>query len=337
MTPPLRLSRRRALVLASLLLGSLCLVSLLLGAGDSGPADSLLALLGGADDETRFVVHVLRLSRMELALLVGGALGAAGMLLQSVTRNPLAEPGLLGVSAGSAFAVVLAISLGASIADHGLVVATLGALGGCLLVLAVSHLRGVGEDPVRLVLAGVAFSGLLNALSSMILLWDQRTADEVRFWVVGSLAGRPVETLSWTLPGLIVGLLLSLPLIRPLAAMALGERVATGLGHHPLLVRMWTLLAVAVLVGTANAAAGPIAFLGLIVPYLVRRAVGFDIRQGFALCLLLGPCVMLSADILARLLVRPYELPVGVVTAFIGAPILIAVVRSHRLPTLQRR
>lgn len=333
---PARLPQPLALGLAALLLSLLCLASLLLGAGDAGPWASLLALFGGADEDTRFVVGVLRLARTELALLVGVALGAAGLLLQAVTRNPLAEPGLLGVSAGSAFAVTLAINLGATAAGLNLAVAVVGALGGCLLVLAVSRLRGVGDDPVRLVLAGVAFSGLLTALSSLVLLWDQRTADEVRFWVVGSLAGRPLDTLGWSLPGLLLGLLVALPLIRPLAALALGERVASGLGHHPQRVRLAALLAVALLVGTANAAAGPIAFLGLIVPYIARRLVGSDIRRGFALCLLLGPCVLLLADILARLLVRPYEMPVGVVTAFVGAPILIAVVRSHRLPTLQR-
>ena len=334
---PARLPQPLALGLAASLLLLLCLSSLLLGAGDAGPWASLQALFGGADEDTRFVVGVLRLARTELALLVGMALGAAGLLLQSVTRNPLAEPGLLGVSAGSAFAVTLAINLGATAAGLNLAVAVLGALGGCLLVLAVSRLRGVGDDPVRLVLAGVAFSGLLTALSSLVLLWDQRTADEVRFWVVGSLAGRPLDTLRWSLPGLLLGLLVALPLIRPLAALALGERVASGLGHHPQRVRLATLLAVALLVGTANAAAGPIAFLGLIVPFIARRLVGSDIRSCFGLCLLLGPCVLLLADIIARLLVRPYEMPVGVVTAFVGAPILIAVVRSHRLPTLQRQ
>lgn len=335
--PATRLTLPRALALTAALLVLLILASLLIGAGDAGPWQSLHALLGGADDDTRFVVHTLRAARTELALLVGIALGAAGLLLQAVTRNPLAEPGLLGVSAGSSFAVVLAINLGATAGGLSLAVASLGALGGCLLVLLVSRLRGIGADPVRLVLAGVAFSGLLTALSSLMLLWDQRTADEVRFWVVGSLAGRPLETLRGCLPGLGLGLLLSLPLIRPLAALALGERVAAGLGHRPQLVRVGTLLAVALLVGTANAAAGPIAFLGLIVPYIARRLIGSDIRRGFVMCLLLGPCVLLLADIIARLLVRPYELPVGVVTAFVGAPILIAVVRSQRLPTLQSR
>ncbi|WP_415822049.1 FecCD family ABC transporter permease [Bordetella tumbae] len=324
----------KALGVSALCLLLLCLLSLLVGAGDVGPADSLRALLGGGTDNARFTVLQLRWTRTELALLVGVSLGVAGLLMQAVTRNPLAEPGLLGVSAGSSFAVVLAILLGASAAATYLSAAFIGAMAGCMLVMVVMRMRGVGDDPIRLVLAGAAFTGLLQAGSSMILLSDQRTADEIRFWVVGGVAGRPLETFSWTLPGLILGLLIALPLIRPLAALALGEHVAKGLGHHPHVVRLATLLSVALLVGTANAAAGPIAFLGLIVPYIARRLVGTDIRKLLGLCVLLGPCVLLLADIVSRVAVRPYELPVGVLTAFIGAPILIAVVRGHRLPGL---
>ncbi|RIA35664.1 iron complex transport system permease protein [Ectopseudomonas oleovorans] len=329
-----RLSVPQALGYATLCLSLLCVASLLLGAGDIGTLPSLQALLGGSDDDARFIVFELRWLRTELALLVGIALGAAGVLLQAVTRNPLAEPGLLGVSAGASFAVVLAINLGASAVSLHLGVAMLGALVGCVLVLLVTRMRGVGDDPVRLVLAGAAFSGMLGALSSLLLLWDQRTADEMRFWVIGALAGRPLDTVDWSLPGLIGGLLMALLVVRPLAALALGERVASGLGHHPQLTRLSTLLAVAILVGTATAAAGPIGFIGLIVPYIARRLVGSDIRRTLALSMLLGPCVLLLADVISRLLVRPYELPVGVVTAFVGAPILIAVVRNHRLPTL---
>lgn len=320
--------------LAALCLLLLCVLSLLIGAGDVGPGESLKTLLGAGDENARFTVFELRWARTELGLLVGMSLGVAGLLMQAVTRNPLAEPGLLGVSAGSSFAVVIAILLGASTATTYLSAAFVGAMGGCLLVLLVMRMRGVGDDPIRLVLAGAAFTGLLQAGTSMVLLSDQRTADEIRFWVVGGVAGRPLETFSWTLPGLILGMLIALPMIRPLAALALGEHVAKGLGHHPHLVRLVTLLSVALLVGTANAAAGPIAFLGLIVPYIARRFVGTDIRRLLGLCVLLGPCVLLLADIISRLAVRPYELPVGVVTAFIGAPILIAVVRTRRLPTL---
>jgi len=324
----------KALGLSALCLFVLCTLSLLVGAGDVGPLESLHALFGQGTENALFTVYELRWARTELGLLVGVALGVAGLLMQAVTRNPLAEPGLLGVSAGSSFAVVLAILLGATTATTYLSAAFVGAMGGCLLVMLVMRMRGVGDDPIRLVLAGAAFTALLQAGTSMVLLSDQRTADEIRFWVVGGVAGRPLETFSWALPGLLLGILVALPMIRPLAALALGEHVAKGLGHHPHLVRLTVLFAVALLVGTANAAAGPIAFLGLIVPYIARRFVGTDIRRLLGVCILLGPCVLLLADIVSRVAVRPYELPVGVMTAFIGAPILIAVVRTRRLPTL---
>ena len=329
-----RLPLPLALAGALALLLLLCLGSLLTGSGEVGPWRSLELLCGAQDEEARFVLFDLRLPRTLLGLLVGAALGGAGVVLQAATRNPLAEPGLLGVSAGASFAVVLAISLGASAATLGLWVAIGGALVGCLLVLLVSQVQGVGQDPVRLVLAGAAFSGILTALSTLILLYDQRSSDEIRFWIIGALAGRAQDVLTWTLPGLLAGLLLVLPLIRPLAALALGEKMAAGLGHHPAWTRIAALLSVAVLVGTATAGAGPLSFIGLVVPFLARRLVGPDIRRTIGLSLLLGPSIVLFADILSRLLVRPYELPIGVVTALIGAPVLIAVIRSHRLPKL---
>lgn len=316
------------------LLALVMVTSLLLGAGDTGPWRALSTLLGQGSSEERFVLFQLRWPRTLLGLLVGAALGAAGIVLQATTRNPLAEPGMLGVSAGASLAVVIAVALGASSATVNLGVAVAGALVGCALVLLVSRVGTLGDDPVRLVLAGAAFSSLLAALTSLILLHDQRSADEIRFWVIGALAGRSGDTLLWSLPGVIGGLLLLLPAIRPLASLALGERVAAGLGHHPQLTRMWALVAVAILVGTATAAAGPIGFVGLIVPFMARRLVGPDIRRTLLPALLLGPCVLISADIISRLTVRPYELPIGVITAFIGAPILIAVVRGQRMPHL---
>ncbi len=315
-------------------LALLVVASLLYGAGDITFADSLRVLLGGGSTEARFITLELRWPRTLLGLLVGAALGAAGVVLQAATRNPLAEPGLLGVSAGAAFAVVLAISLGAGAATLHLGVAVAGALVGCLLVLLVTQLRGVGDDPVRLVLAGAAFSSILTAISTLILLQDQRSADEIRFWIIGALGGRSIDTLIGSAPGLLIGLLILLPTIRPLAALALGEQVATGLGHHPKATRLAALFSVAILVGTATSAAGPITFVGLIVPFIARRLVGPDIRRTLWLSLLLGPAIVLLSDIVSRLVVRPYELPIGVVTAFVGAPILIAIVRNHRLPKL---
>lgn len=279
-------------------------------------------------------VIALRLPRTLVGLAVGAALGVAGALIQAVARNPLAEPGLLGVSAGSALAVAVALVLGADAATLRVSVAQLGALAGCLFVLGVARVNGVGNDPVRLVLAGAILSGLLGALTSMILLIDQRSADDIRFWIVGSLSGRRLGDLYAILPSLGIAALITLAIARPLSALALGERVAVGLGHRPRWTRLLAVTAAALLVGAATAVAGPIAFVGLVVPFAARALAGPDIRRALWLALPLGPILVLAADVLSRLVVAPSEMPLGVITALIGAPVLIAVVRAHRLPTL---
>jgi iron complex transport system permease protein len=324
----------RGVLPAAAVLAAVVLASLALGAGAVGPARALAVLAGGGDPEARFTVTALRFPRTAVAVVVGMALGVAGALLQSVSRNPLAEPGLLGLSAGSAFAVVLVIAAGGSVATLGPHVAVVGAGVAGLLVLAAARLRGTGDDPVRMVLAGAALSGLLGAATSVLLLLDQRTADEVRFWTIGAVAGRDLGTLAEVGPVLVVGVLLAAGVSRALAALALGDDVAVGLGHRPRRVRALALVAVALLVGGATAAAGPLAFVGLVVPFAARALVGPDIRHTLGLCVLLGPAVVLLADVVSRLVARPYEMSLGVVTALIGAPVLVAVVRTSRLPAL---
>lgn len=325
---------RRTAIACAALVGILMFASMLWGAGSLTVLQSLQALLGRGSEEAIFIVHELRGPRTVLAVLVGLALGASGTIMQSATRNPLAEPGLLGVSAGASFAVVLAIYFGADSVGLHFSIAILGSLAGCFLVLMTTQLRGAGADPVRLVLAGAAFSSILIAVTTLILLHDQRTADEIRFWVIGALGGRPTSNLVWAAPGILGGLVLVAITTPALAALSLGEKVALGLGHRPAFTRLLAMTGVAILVGTATAAAGPIAFAGLIVPYFARRLVGPDVRRALPIAMVLGPSVVLLSDILSRLAVRPYELPIGVVTACIGAPVLIAVVRSHRLPRL---
>lgn len=329
-------ARRLTLRLAGLmlLLVMACLASLMLGAGDVGPVRALAVLAGQGDAEARFVLGSLRLPRTLIGLVVGLSLGVAGALLQAVTRNPLAEPGLLGVSAGAAFAVALALLLGATATTLRVGVAQLGAMVGCLCVLGVARFSGAGNDPVRLVLAGAALTGLLLSLTSLLLLFDQRAADEIRFWIVGSLAGRRLEHLVAILPSLLLAGGLVIAVARPLAALALGERVASGLGHRPGLIRLLVIVVVALLVGAATATAGPIAFIGLVVPFAARALAGPDIRRALWFCLPLGPLMVITADIVSRLLVAPSEMPLGVITALCGAPVLVAVVRARRMPTL---
>ena len=324
----------RGLACAGTALALAVLASLLFGAGEVGPGRALAVLAAGGDGDARFAVRQLRVPRTVVAVAVGMALGVAGAVLQTAARNPLAEPGLLGVSAGASFAVVLVIAAGASAATLGPWVAVLGAGAGCLLALGAARLRGTGDDPIRLVLAGAALSGLLGAATSVVLLLDQRTADEVRFWTVGSVAGRDLGTLGQVGPVLAAGLLLALLAARPLSALALGDTVAQGLGHRPTRARAVAMSSVALLIGGAVAAAGPIAFVGLVVPFAARALVGPDLRRVLCVAVVVGPAVVLVADVASRLLVRPYEMPLGVVTAMIGAPILVAAVRSTRMPAL---
>ncbi|MCC4284158.1 iron ABC transporter permease [Marinobacter salarius] len=310
------------------------LASLVLGAGPVAPGDALAVLVGEGSEEARFVLMELRLPRLAVGVTTGLALGVAGALLQAMTRNPLAEPGLLGVSAGSAFAVSLAILLGASTVTLTTLVAQAGALGGCSLVIAASRMKGLGNDPIRLVLAGATLSGLLLAMTSLLMLVDQRAADEIRFWVTGSIAGRQWSQLTTALPSLLLAGAMVVAVAQPLASLTLGERVAAGLGNHPGRIRLLVVLAVALLVGGATALAGPLVFVGLVVPFLARALAGADIRKTLWLCLPLGPSVVLLADTVSRLLAAPAELPLGVVTALIGAPVLLAIVRARRMPTL---
>ena len=320
------------LIAAGLLLFLIIIASLLYGAGPISASEAFMVLAGSGSEEARFVVSELRLPRTIIGLVTGLALGLAGALLQSMTRNPLAEPGLLGVSAGSGFAV--ALLFGASTATLTSFVAQLGALAGCALVIAATRVQGLGNDPVRLILAGATLTGLLLALTSMLMLMDQRAADEIRFWITGSIAGKPLSMLQATLPSILAALILIVIVARPLAAMALGEKAAVGLGHHPGRIRFLIVLTVALLVGSATALAGPLIFVGLVVPFIARAFAGPDIRKTLWLCVPVGPAVVLAADVVSRLIAAPAELPLGVVTALIGAPVLLAIVRAGRMPSL---
>ncbi|WP_189575971.1 FecCD family ABC transporter permease [Marinobacter zhanjiangensis] len=308
--------------------------SLLWGAGPVSAADALPVLFGQGSEEARFVVTELRLPRLVTGIVTGLSLAIAGALLQALTRNPLAEPGLLGVSGGSAFAVAVAILLGASSATMTTLVSQTGALAGCSLVMLATRSRGLAADPVRLVLAGATVTGLLLSLTSVLMLADQRAADEIRFWITGSIAGTPLSHLRAVLPSLVVAGILVVIVASPLAALSLGERTAMGLGHRPGRIRVLVIVAVALLVGAATALAGPLVFVGLVVPYIARAAAGPDIRKTLWLCLPIGPALLLLADTLARVIAAPSELPLGVITALIGAPVLLIIVRSGRMPTL---
>lgn len=314
-----------AIAVGVVLLGSAVLLSLTIGQGVVSVGEAYRAIVHhDPTDNAHIIVRDVRLPRAGLAVLVGAALAVSGALVQTLTRNPLAEPGLLGVTGGASFAVVLATQFGASGQATTLLVAFAGAALAAALVYAVGR-----SDPLRLVLAGVALTAVLAGLSIGIRLTDPATFDTYRFWSVGSLAGREQAPLLVPCLVLVVALVVALLLGTPLSAVMLGDDVAHGLGVPVVRTRVLTLLVATMLAATATAVAGPIVFVGLIVPHVVRRFARASIAWMIGLCVVVGPLLMVLSDIVARVLLETGEVPVAIVTALLGGPVLIWVVRRH--------
>ncbi len=281
------------------------------------------------------IVRELRMPRTALGLLVGAALGAAGALMQGVTRNPLADPGLLGVNAGAAFAVVLAIwAFGVSTVLGLVWFAFIGAAIASVAVYLLGTVGRGGATPVRLALAGAALAALLGALTRAVTLLDQATLDQFRFWAVGSLAGRPPDVGWQILPFVIIGLLLAVAVARQLNAMALGDEAARSLGTKINTTRALSVLSITLLCGCAVAAAGPIGFIGLVVPHMMRAAFGPDQRWLIPASAVAGAALILFCDTLGRIVARPGEIQVGIMTAAIGGPVFVILVRRVRMAQL---
>ncbi|RKS67720.1 iron complex transport system permease protein [Actinomadura pelletieri DSM 43383] len=312
-------------------LGATVVASLAIGAGDV-PFARVPPGVFSPDETSRpdLIVHELRLPRTLLGIAVGMALGLAGAVMQALTRNPLAEPGLLGVNGGAALAVVIVIA--AFRTDDALVyvwAAFAGAAGAAALVYMIGARGRGGASPARLVLAGAAVNAVCSALTAGLVLLSPSGFNGFRFWQVGGLGGRELSVFLRVLPFVLVGTVLALLLARPLNALGLGEEAGLALGSRPGRTRALGALAVVVLCGSATAAAGPIAFLGLAVPYIVRALVGPDQRLVLPYSLLLAPVLLLGADIIGRV-ITPGELETGIVTAFLGAPLFAVMVRRGR-------
>jgi iron complex transport system permease protein len=288
------------------------------------------------DDPDHVVVWSLRGTRTVIGLLVGLALGLAGTLMQGVTRNPLADPGLLGVSAGAAFGIVVAIGVfGVTAIDGYLWFAFAGAALGGLVVYAIGSIGRDGATPVKLALAGAAIGALLASLTTLLLLRDLDTyAVFQRIWLVGSVGGRTGDVVVAVLPFIAVGTAVALLSGRWLNAMSLGDDVARSLGQRLGIARGVCAASVVVLAGAAVAAAGPIAFVGLAVPHLARLVVGADYRWILAYSAVLAPVLLLVADILGRVVARPGEIGVGVMTALVGAPFFVVLIRRRKVAEL---
>lgn len=327
----LRARRRRAgLVFAAALFALLliCCASLVFGVRDLSPGTVWQALtapiVGNVD---HMVVVQQRVPRTLIGLAAGVALGVAGVVIQGVTRNPIADPGLLGINSGASLAVVLAIQfLGVTSAAGYVWFAFAGAAAAAVIVFAFGH-----AQPVQLALVGAAITAFLTPLITLVLLRDQTTFNSYRFWVIGALTGRDLGALARLLPFLAVGLLLAAFLAHRLNGLALGDDVARGLGQDVGLTRGLSAVAIVLLCGVAVSIAGPIALIGLVVPHAARRLVGADHHLTTALAVLLGPILLLLADVLGRLVLPNAELEAGVVAAFLGAPVLVAVARGRKV------
>lgn len=332
-----RTNARRAAGLAVLLaaLAAVVLLSVAVGAKAIAPGTVWDALVHPRDLDDHYVVRTLRVPRTVLGLAVGIALGLSGALIQALTRNPLADPGILGVNAGAAFAVALGIStFGVTAVSGYLWFAFAGALVVTVAVYVIGSAGRGGADPVRLVLAGVALGAVLAGITTSLILMDPPAFDQMRSWNAGTLVGRGMAAVWPVLPFLIAGLVLAMLAARPLNAIGLGEDAARSLGVNVTRVRVLVVIAVTLLAGGATAIAGPIAFVGLMIPHVARWIVGPDQRWILLYSIGLAPMLLLGADILGRLIMRPGEVPVGIVTAFVGAPVLIILVRRAKASAL---
>ncbi|MFZ2749063.1 MAG: iron chelate uptake ABC transporter family permease subunit [Propioniciclava sp.] len=281
------------------------------------------------------VVTQSRVPRAILGVLVGAALATSGLVMQSFTRNPIADPGILGVNAGAAAGVVLAMAyLGITTIGGYLWFALAGAGAGAVVVYLLGSSRSQGSSPVRMTLAGAAFSIAIGALTAMVLASNESVFATFRYWAIGTLQGRGLDIIVVVAPLIVLGLVLALALIRPLNALALGEEAAIAVGVSVARARIGAVAVVVLLAGSATAAVGPIGFVGLATAHIVRVIVGPDHRYLLPATLVCGPALLLSADVLGRVAAAPAELQTGIAAAVMGGPLFIMLVRSKRLMAL---
>lgn len=328
---PARARRAAWLLAAVVVLALLAAVSLAVGARGI-PFETVwqaLTLFDPANGD-HAVVHA-RMPRTALGLLAGGALGLAGAAMQGVARNPLADPGIMGVNAGAALAVVTGIYVfGVSSLTGYIWFAFFGAAAAAAVVYLVASLGRDGATPVKLALAGAALSAGLFSLMNVILVSSQDTLDRFRFWQVGGIAGRDWSVVLAGLPFLLLGALIVLATGRILNGLALGDDLARGLGQRVGLARGVTALGIVLLCGSATALAGPIGFVGLVIPHAVRFLTGPDYRWILPFSTVLAPALLLAADVIGRVILLPGEVPAGIMTALVGAPVFVWLVRRGK-------
>ncbi|PII88183.1 iron ABC transporter permease [Leucobacter sp. OLJS4] len=329
--------RTAALLLgAAVVLGAAAVLGLGLGSHRIDPATVVAAFVAyDPTDDAHLIVVQSRLPRIVLGIAVGAALGLAGALMQSVTRNPLADPGILGVNAGASLLVVLAIAyLGIGDVGGYIWFAFAGAAATAVVVYLLGTARGGAATPVRIALAGTAVAIVIGALTQMVLISNETVFNTYRYWAIGSLQGRGFEVILIVLPFISVGVLAALALAPALDALALGDEAASGLGARVAGTRIGAALAVVLLAGSATAAAGPIGFIGLGAAHIARRFTGNEHRRLLPASLVLGAALLVVSDTIGRAIVAPAELQTGIAAALFGAPFFIAIVRSRRVAAL---
>ena len=306
--PSKRFLQSRTVLLPSLVVSIVLVLlmlvwSIMLGAADISPETVLSAIF--EFDETSFdhlVIQTVRLPRVLAGTIVGASLAVAGAIMQGLTRNPLASPGILGINAGAAFAVVLAVFiLGSPPLSTYAIFAMIGATIAAIIVYGLGSMGRGGATPLRLTLAGVILTAFVGSFTTAILIMDQDTLDQIRFWTVGSLAGREWDLLAQTSPYMIVGMIGALLLARQITTISLGEDIATGLGQNTVLVKGLAAIAVVLLAGGAVSLAGPVGFVGLVAPHLVRFLVGVDYRWILPYSAVIGATLVIGGDMVARI------------------------------------
>ncbi len=309
------------------------LLSLRVGSLSITTADAWNALFHyNPENYAELVVRSLRVPRTCYAIVLGAGLGLSGTIAQAITRNPLADPSILGVSSGATLAVVIAVYFFDLTAPYQYVwFAFAGALLASLLVFAMASAGRAGATPTKVALAGIVISAMLASWTSALLLLDRETMDTVRFWMAGSVAGRDLDTLIWLAPFILGGSIVGLFLGHQLNVLSLGDETARALGMRTGMLRLIALVLVVVITGAAVAAAGPIAFVGLATTHLVRSVIGPDYRWVLPYSMVVGAILLTSADVIGRVVARPSEVQVGIITAIIGAPVLIGLARRRTL------
>lgn len=317
-----------AWVLAALLLLGACAASLLVGARPIPPDQVWAALTEYTGTSNDVVILHSRLPRTIAGLVVGVAFGVSGALIQAFTRNPLADPGILGVNAGAAFAVTLGVALFSATSPAVYVwFALLGAVAATATVYLIGSSGSGRADPLTITLAGVALAAVLTGITTAITLTNKQAFDEMRYWGAGSLVNRGFDVLTVATPLVVAGLVVAVVIARHLDNIALGDEAAASLGTRVATTRNAAIIAVTLLCGAGTAIAGPIGFLGLMVPHVVRWIVGPNNVKVITLTIVAAPLLLLVSDVIGRVVVSG-ELQVGIVTAFIGAPALIYLARK---------